>query len=505
MSEIRDMYEQIKSLQEKLIKTKLQEAIKAIKEKRELNIEEQRDFSFGPDDVELLKKILDQKVDDIDYDETTYVSFYNHSHLATSIFKIDGDYISIVPYESVKITDIEALRKIFDEHRYSEERKSEMEDLLNGLVDVDLEQLKRRTQERMPNKSIEPEETIEEEVQENKAKDEMFRRIILEKIKYIESSSIEDIPYDYFTQAEASNLLKYLRGNEGYIVSREVEEDTRSVEEEDAGYPPQIELVCYDTIRLGDKVLYFDDSSGQHEVLEITDEESYVRKHYYGEESLPEKTLTVSQIEQLMQGKNELTKGVDIEYPIEEELQGNQTKDEMFRRVILEKLKYIESSSIEDIPFDYFTYAEASNLLKYLRENEGYIVSREVEEDTNDMYQSEAGCPPQIELVHYDAIRLGDKVLYFDDSELQAPLGVTDEASYVKSYHYRYIVKSLPEKTLTVSQIEQLMQGKNELTKGVEHTAEEIGDGVKDLTQGELGDALTAITHISEPQKDHTV
>ena len=349
MSEIRDMYEQIKLLQEKLIKTKLQEAIKAIKEKRELSIEEKSDFSFGPDDVELLKNILAQKVDDIDYDETTYVSFYNYSHLATSIFKIDGDYISIVPYESVKITDIEALRKIFDEHRYSEERKSKMEDLLNGLVDVDLEQLKRRTQERMPNKSIEPEETIEEEVQENKAKDEMFRRIVLEKIKYIESSSIEDIPYDCFTQEEALNLLKYLRGNEGYIVSREVEEDTRSVEEEDAGYPPQIELVCYDTIRLGDKVLYFEDSSRTilHGVLEITDEKSYVRSH-----------------------------------------------------------------------------------------------------------------------------------------------------------DYRYIVKSLPEKTLTVSQIEQFMQGKNELTKGVEHTAEEIGEGVQDLTQGELGDALTAITDIGEPQKD---
>lgn len=93
MSEIRDMYEQIKSLQEKLIKTKLQESIKAIKEKRELSIEEKRDFSFGPDDVELLKEILNQKVEDVDYDETTYVSFHNHSHLATSIFKIDGDWI----------------------------------------------------------------------------------------------------------------------------------------------------------------------------------------------------------------------------------------------------------------------------------------------------------------------------------------------------------------------------------------------------------------------------
>ena len=35
-----------------------------------------------------------------------------------------------------------------------------------------------------------------------------------------------------------------------------------------------------------------------------------------------------------------------------------------------------------------------------------------------------------------------------------------------------------------------------------EHTAEEIGEGIGDLTQGEVGEALNVITNIGEPQKD---
>lgn len=39
-----------------------------------------------------------------------------------------------------------------------------------------------------------------------------------------------------------------------------------------------------------------------------------------------------------------------------------------------------------------------------------------------------------------------------------------------------------------------------------EHTAEEIGEGIGDLTQGEVGEALNTITDIGEPQKDqHTI
>lgn len=158
MSEISDMYKQILSLQEKLLKTKIQEGIKAIKEKRELSRQEGIDLAFFPEDIELLKKIIDYKVDDLDYGENAYVGFYNRPHAATLIFKIDGEYISIHQHESAKMTDIESIRQILDELQYSEEKKLEMEELLKGLVDIDLEQLKRR----IPKQKI----TIEENERE---------------------------------------------------------------------------------------------------------------------------------------------------------------------------------------------------------------------------------------------------------------------------------------------------------------------------------------------------
>lgn len=158
MSEISDMYSQILSLQEKLLKTKIQEGIKAIKEKRELSSQEGRDFAFFPDDIELLKKIINYKIDDLDYGEETYVGFSNRLHAETLIFKIDGEYISIHQYESAKVIDIESIRQILDELKFSEEKKLKAEELLKGLVDIDLEQLKRR----IPKQKI----TIEEDEHE---------------------------------------------------------------------------------------------------------------------------------------------------------------------------------------------------------------------------------------------------------------------------------------------------------------------------------------------------
>lgn len=171
MSEISDMYEQIELLQKKLIKTKLQEPIKAIKEKRELSKEEQRDFSFGYQDVELLMKILRRQVY-LDYskDETLYFEFYNFPDVKTYIFKIDGEYISIAPHKGdVGITDIESIRKVLAKGFYDKEFGAP----LDHLVDIDLEQLNRKTQERGADESFdlgtsadainEPEVTSEED------------------------------------------------------------------------------------------------------------------------------------------------------------------------------------------------------------------------------------------------------------------------------------------------------------------------------------------------------
>ena len=61
MSKISDMYEQIKLQQYTLIKTKLQEAVKARKEKRELSREEKEDYTFTDDEVTILIKMLEEQ------------------------------------------------------------------------------------------------------------------------------------------------------------------------------------------------------------------------------------------------------------------------------------------------------------------------------------------------------------------------------------------------------------------------------------------------------------
>lgn len=161
MSEISDMYEQIELLQKKLIKTKLQEPIKAIKEKRELSKEEQRDFLFDYQDVELLMKILRRQVY-LDYskDESLYFEFYNFPDVKTYIFKIDGEYISIAPHKGdVGITDIESIRKALAKGFYDKEFGAP----LDHLVDIDLEQLSRKTQEKGLDESFDLGTSVDEE------------------------------------------------------------------------------------------------------------------------------------------------------------------------------------------------------------------------------------------------------------------------------------------------------------------------------------------------------
>lgn len=61
MSKISDMYEQIKLQQYTLIKTKLQEAVMARKEKRELSREEKEDYTFTDDEATILIKMLEEQ------------------------------------------------------------------------------------------------------------------------------------------------------------------------------------------------------------------------------------------------------------------------------------------------------------------------------------------------------------------------------------------------------------------------------------------------------------
>lgn len=61
MSKISNMYEQIKSQQYLLVRTKLQEYVKASKENRELSEEERKDYEFNDKEVGILINLLKEQ------------------------------------------------------------------------------------------------------------------------------------------------------------------------------------------------------------------------------------------------------------------------------------------------------------------------------------------------------------------------------------------------------------------------------------------------------------
>ena len=96
MSKISDMYEQIKLQQYTLIKTKLQEAVKARKEKRELSREEKEDYTFTDDEVTILIKMLEEQGFTEGKDFINFLqSDYDSPDYSVFVIKIDGDYIGL--------------------------------------------------------------------------------------------------------------------------------------------------------------------------------------------------------------------------------------------------------------------------------------------------------------------------------------------------------------------------------------------------------------------------
>lgn len=110
------------------------------------------------------------------------------------------------------------------------------------------------------------------------------------------------------------------------------------------------------------------------------------------------------------------------------------------------------------------------------------------------------------------ASKLFNNELELITNQLRNGLGNSDD-SYRKDTRIFFMQKMFPQYKEAIAQVSEKLDWSlseddilnllNEaLRQTGEHTAEEIGDGVKDLTQGELGEALTAITDIGEPQKD---
>ena len=165
MSKISDMYEQIKLQQYTLIKTKLQEAVKARKEKRELSREEKEDYTFTDDEVTILIKMLEEQGFTEGKDFINFLqSDYDSPDYSVFVIKIDGDYIGLSTNtwggkDIPNITNIESIREMIDGFEGVELE----EDMLKvvSLTDIDLEQIQIGTQSKGIDEQLES--TIEDD------------------------------------------------------------------------------------------------------------------------------------------------------------------------------------------------------------------------------------------------------------------------------------------------------------------------------------------------------
>lgn len=249
MSQISDMYEQIKLQQYTLMKMKLQEAVKARKEKRDLSEEEKKDYTFTDDEVTILMKMLGEQGLEEGKDFVSFFqSDYDAPDISIFVMKVDGEYIELTTHswggaDIPTITDIESIRGMIADIE-DIELEEEMSKIVN-LTDIDLEQIQIGVQSK-----------------ENRVK---------EKLK----ETIKDMMAGN-EQSEANSLY---RDNEIYIlldmlkkVGLEEGKDF-SFEEEPFEYN---ETVPELHIRIGDNVLHFSGMSAVTEIMTIEEIREYV-------------------------------------------------------------------------------------------------------------------------------------------------------------------------------------------------------------------------------------
>ena len=257
MSKISDMYEQIKLQQYTLIKTKLQEAVKASKERRELSEEERKDYTFTDDEVTILMKLLEEQGLENGKDFENFVeSDYDAPDYSLFTMKIDGEYIVISTdtwggHDIPTITDIEDIREKLSRGFKSHDLEEAMQGIVN-LSDVDLEQIQIGTQ----------------------ARENRVREKLKETIK------------DMMTGNEQSKDNSLYRDNEIYILLDMLK---KAGLEEGKDFCFEEEPFEYDEtvpelhIRIGDTILHFSGMSSITDIISIQELEEEVNEdpeHY---------------------------------------------------------------------------------------------------------------------------------------------------------------------------------------------------------------------------------
>ena len=204
--EIREQQRQVELLQYMLVKTKLQELVKAHKEKRQIPEEEISEYSFSLDDVDSLSQLLTEQGLQ---NRQNYTYIYNRAreydepNRCFLLMKMDGEYISIFaeegedyvptiePIENINVEDIEYFT---DENIYIED--------IEHFTDVDLDnfQIETQSKEKEKEELSKPNDTsLEKQIHELSGGDEFLADILMYATKKLELRNKNE---------QAANLLQ---------------------------------------------------------------------------------------------------------------------------------------------------------------------------------------------------------------------------------------------------------------------------------------------------------
>lgn len=330
MEELKRMMKEMEEIQRNIVLKKLQKSIELLQSGEYDPTNPQEELNISSDEMILLKKILEDKglEDGKDFlSIDSYGTYPDDPDSFTLTFKIDGKLITVDTSDYNNKSDIYYQDEVFDLGMVrieEEEDKEKVSGFIKSGKEIDLSSL--------------------EEKKDNSLK-AIKKKIILDKMKYIESATTKedklDIKYNFFTRSEVSTLLEYLEGKDEYVNSVVDEVDTTDFWEAEYndgidGFEHQYQTVHYDTIRIGDKVISFDDQEGMHTQIDMY--EDY--KNQYGPLSI--KALTSSQLEALMNG--------NLEKNIEQEDRRKIFENALLRNDVVE---YFSSKTPEELEKEY--------------------------------------------------------------------------------------------------------------------------------------------------------
>lgn len=232
MSKISDMYEQIKQQQYLLVKTKLEEAIKAITDGRELSKQEQQDYQFSDNEIGILTDLLKNNEKSFyinsvsDYEMPTYSIFVmkvNDRYITTLTNNWGGKSVpSILSLESLKEKLSHFLlddQFIIDEDEIAEGEEGEIENLdeelrkITVLPNIDLDAIS-ITPTNLRDNQIAQDDKIEEETKKIDQTDKSYKDYIvnLKTYQVIEGEKGKN-SVDYVNTADLQTVIyNLLRG-----------------------------------------------------------------------------------------------------------------------------------------------------------------------------------------------------------------------------------------------------------------------------------------------------